>query len=69
MIVAEWKGGPWDGRVDVLPSNAGALSVAMPMKWGADIDGGEMPLDYVEVRCPIVRTEDGEYLIIWHEAQ
>lgn len=67
-MIAEWLGGPFDGRDDVLPDNAGAIKVAQPMRYGYDLEGTEMPIGYVEVRCPIVRTEDG-YRIIWHEPQ
>ena len=67
-IIAEWKGGPFDGRLDALPDDVHAVHIAMPMRWGPDpITGAETPVgDYVEVRCYVV-CQDGDYYIMWHE--
>lgn len=68
MIVAEWHGGPFDGRCDALPDGVRAVSIAMPANVTFDTVNGLHATGYYEITCNVVRDEDGEYHIIWHEA-
>lgn len=70
-IVAEWLGGPWDGRSDALPDGVHEVSVAVPRTWGVDCLSQEpTPIDYREARCEVVADiVRACWVILWHEPQ